>query len=76
MYTFMKVFFKTNLFVGFLHFQIQHLKSYLWFIFSMFDLNFVQNDLLYGYGDSTFNVCILEARASVLHQVLYVLGCY
>jgi hypothetical protein len=37
----MKVFFKTNLFIWFLYFQTQQLKSYSLFIFSMFDLNLV-----------------------------------
>jgi hypothetical protein len=34
--------------------SIQQLKSYSWFIFSMFDLSLIQNDFLYGYGGSTF----------------------
>ena len=48
----MKVFFKTNLFICFSHFQIQQLKSYSRFIFPMFDPNLIQNDFLYGYGGS------------------------
>jgi hypothetical protein len=51
-YIFMKLFFKTNLFIWFLYFQTQQLKSYSWFIFPMFDPNLVQNDFLYGYGGS------------------------
>jgi hypothetical protein len=39
-----KVILKTNLFISFLHFQTQPLKSYSWFIFLMFDSNLVQND--------------------------------
>jgi hypothetical protein len=50
MYTFMKVFCKTNLFMLFSHFQTQQLKSYSWFIFLIFDSNYVQNDLIYQTG--------------------------
>jgi len=50
----MKIFFKTNLFIYFLHFQTQQLKSYSWFIFLIFDPNFVQSDFLYRYGESNF----------------------
>jgi len=52
MYIFVKVFFKTNLFIWFSHFLIQQLKIFSWFIFLMFDSNFVQNDFLYGYRES------------------------
>jgi hypothetical protein len=48
----MKVFFKTNLFIWFSHFQTQHLKSYSRFIFPMFDSNLVQNDFLYQHEES------------------------
>ena len=48
-YIFMKVFFKTNLFIWFHIFQTQQPKSYSWFIFPMFDSNLIQNDFLYGY---------------------------
>jgi hypothetical protein len=54
MYIFMKVYFKTNLFILFLHFQTQRLKSYSWFIFPMFDQNLVQNDFFYQYGGSMY----------------------
>jgi len=50
---FMKVLFKTNLFVWFSHFQTQQLKSSSWFIFPMLDPSLVQNDLNYQYGGST-----------------------
>ena len=53
MYIFMKVFFKINLFMWFSLFQTQQLKSYSWFIFPMFNLNLVQNDLFYQHGAST-----------------------
>jgi hypothetical protein len=53
-YIFRKVFFKTNLFIWLSYFQTQQLKSYLWFIFSMFDPNLVQNDLFYGYRGSMY----------------------
>jgi hypothetical protein len=43
MYDFIKVFLKTNLFIQFSHLQTQQLKSYWWFIFSMFDPNHVLN---------------------------------
>jgi hypothetical protein len=57
MYTFMKVFHKTNLLLYFSHFQTQRLKSYLWFIFPMFDSNLIQNDFFYQTGGSTvFNL--------------------
>jgi hypothetical protein len=36
LYILMKVIFKVNLFIWFLHFQTQLLKSYSWFIFPMF----------------------------------------
>lgn len=54
MYTFIKVFFKTNLCIYFLHFQTQQSTTwdYLWFIFPRFDLNVVLNDLLCEYGGS------------------------
>jgi hypothetical protein len=52
MYIFMKVIFKTNLFIWFAHFQIQQIKSYSWFIFPMFDSNLVQNDFKKGTGGS------------------------
>jgi hypothetical protein len=41
MYILMKVIFKTNLFIWFSHFQTQWIKSYSWFIFSIFDSNLV-----------------------------------
>ena len=53
MYIFMKVFFKTNLFIWLSHFQTQQLKSYLWFIFSIFDSSIIQNNLNYQYRGST-----------------------
>jgi len=51
-YIYMKIFFKTNLFILFLYFETQQLKSYSWFIFPTFDLNLVQNDFLFKYGGS------------------------
>ena len=48
----MKVFFKTNLYIYFLHFQTQQLEGYSWFILSRFDLNIVLNDFIYEYGGS------------------------
>ena len=48
----MKVFFKNNLFIWFLYFEIQQLKRYLRFIFPMFDPNLIQNDFLFEYGVS------------------------
>jgi len=48
MYIFMKVFFKTNLFIRFSHSQIQEPKSYT----RVFNLNFVQNNFLYVYEES------------------------
>jgi hypothetical protein len=45
MYTFMKVFYKTNLLMYFRISKLNDLKvSYSWFIFLMFDSNLVQND--------------------------------
>jgi hypothetical protein len=41
MYIFIKVFFKTNLFIYFLHLQTQQLKSYWWFIPNV-DSNLIQ----------------------------------
>jgi hypothetical protein len=52
MYIFMKVLFKTNLFVWFSNFQTQQLKSYSSFIFPMFNSSLVQNDLNYQHGGS------------------------
>jgi hypothetical protein len=52
-YIFIKVFFKTNLFIWFSYFQTQQLKNYSWFIFSIFDSSLVQNDLFYEYRKST-----------------------
>ena len=48
--------FKTNLFICFLYFETQQFKSYSWFIFPMFDPNFVQNDILFGYGGSNYRL--------------------
>jgi len=56
-YTFIKVFFKTNLFIYFLYFQTQKLESYIWFIFSKFDSNLILNVRFFfvwsEYGAST-----------------------
>jgi len=51
MYTFMKVFSRQIYSYGF-HISKFNNKVIHDFIFPMFDLNFVQNDLLYGYGES------------------------
>ena len=48
----MKVFFKNNLFIWFLYFEIQQLKRYLRFIFPMFDPNLIQNNFVFEYGGS------------------------
>jgi hypothetical protein len=48
----MKVFFKANLLIWLSHFQTQQLKSYSWFIFPIFDQNFVQNDFIFEYWGS------------------------
>jgi hypothetical protein len=56
MYIFVKVFFKTNIFIWFLYFQTQQYKSYLWFIFSVFDPSLVQNDFIFKHEGSTFHL--------------------
>ena len=35
-----------------LYFETQQLKSYSWFMFPMFDPNFIENDILFEYGES------------------------
>ena len=39
--------FKTNLFIWFLYFETQQLKSYLWFMFPMFNPNLIENNILF-----------------------------
>jgi hypothetical protein len=69
MYTFIKVFCKTNLLIlkkkdksidVFSHFKTQQLKNYSWFIFLLFDWNLIQNDLFYGYEESTMKIYFMK----------------
>ena len=68
MYIFMKVFFKTNLFIWFLHFQTQQLKSYSWFIF----LKSLVHIFEYGWS-----ICdrrerqLINERLAVLNQASF-----
>ena len=50
---FYKNIFQDKSILYFLHFQTQQLESFLWFIFSRFDSNLVQNINYFEYGVST-----------------------
>jgi hypothetical protein len=53
MYTFIKVFCKTNLLMYF--YKTQRLKSYSWFILPMFDPNLIQNEFIYQTEGGKWN---------------------
>ena len=57
-----------------LRFQTQQIKSYLWFIFSMFDLNVVQNDFFYKMHWNKKNWVERPAAAILNKKISYVMG--
>jgi hypothetical protein len=61
--------FKTNLFIWFSHFQTQRLRSYLWFIFPMFDSNLVKktSSTLVGTCIYFFYLLIKESMSTYFH---------